>query len=1012
MREKREGPPERDDAERRLGRLPWQRPLVGRDQELAYLRQLLLDTRCAGQQEARGQESGHAHPWPVLERLPGVLLLGEAGIGKTRLAEELSREAQTHGWSVIWSRSHTQESHIPYYAWSEVMRNAWRQDLWPIDEGQTRAEFLPLAALVPELIASPSGHLPASADGQDATRLWPAILAFVRALSVHAPLLIVLDDLQWADESSIKLFAYLLRRLANVGILLLATCRETELTREHPLRLLIDTLLHERGIALLRLPRLANEQIRVLLADLPEPQAKHIQQRAAGNPLFAEELARLLAGCAFSTPRQALPQTIAGVLDRRINGLSAACQTFLNHAAVLGEALSLPVLHALMSSGRQTQDEEHLSALIEEALQAGVLIEEGEGGQEVYYFWHPLLQSRLYERMSGARRARIHLRAAEILRQFYAGREVEGAALITHHLICAGADAATIVRYARLAGDRAYSLSAYPDAERYYRVVLDEQKRRSPDPHSLAAEVLDDLAIVIERVGECARNQGKFAEARAFYEQALRLYQERREGDGGTPSPQEVQTQALLWCEIGVTWYDMCNNERARECYSQSEQVLDEAGLYAGPARAYLRLQQSYLCCRFASRYEEARRYAEEALRLFQAVNIEEGRKHENEIGGGATRIRRILAAEPINLGRVQALLGTIACSSGRMTEALEYLKAALTLYEEHGYQREISIVCCNLGDLYLRRADHVLAHICLQRSLQIAEHVGDLPSVAVAAGNLGLLALHSGQLVEAEQWLRRSVAQCEYLDEPFYGCLFRAYLAISLLDQGRESEARGVLCRALKQARTSRTIIPAQSQALVTLGALHLAQAAVCEMESDDLLAEDRTRMLKLAQRILRRALAVPAMEVETRIEGQLLLAQALLQQGAVQEAEEYVKEALTELERCQLLWLFPWALRVSGCIYARYGLFARACHYFERSLQAARRHDLRLEQARTARHYAALLLSQGEGYLDPLDEQRGRDYLQEALRIFTACHARREVELVRRLLPVDMPIENAQTA
>ncbi len=160
-------------------------------------------------------------------------------------------------------------------------------------------------------------------------------------------------------------------------------------------------------------------------------------------------------------------------LDHRISKLSRSCQQLLSNAAVIGGSFEFTLIRAMEAYGANQKDEDTILDLLDEALQAGVLAEEGRGTHIHYHFWHPLLVSHLYERLSASKRALLHRRVAEILQQLYARREEEGAATITYHLVEGGAEDERIAHFAELAGNSAYILSAYPDVERYYRLVLE-----------------------------------------------------------------------------------------------------------------------------------------------------------------------------------------------------------------------------------------------------------------------------------------------------------------------------------------------------------------------------------------------------------------------------------------------------------------------------------------------------------------------------------------------------------
>jgi predicted ATPase len=169
----------------------------------------------------------------------------------------------------------------------------------------------------------------------------------------------VLDDLHSADDSSLELLSYLIRYLntqSNQHVLLVGTCRETELAQAHRLRSFISSMQREQAITTLRIQPLTQAQIGTLVAPLPDPIVQHIQTQAAGNPFFAEELARYsfsalstsstIKGRKEITGPEAflLPETITAALDRRMSHLSSACQRLLGKAAVLGGAFELSLL--------------------------------------------------------------------------------------------------------------------------------------------------------------------------------------------------------------------------------------------------------------------------------------------------------------------------------------------------------------------------------------------------------------------------------------------------------------------------------------------------------------------------------------------------------------------------------------------------------------------------------------------------------------------------------------------
>jgi predicted ATPase len=920
----------------------------------------------------------------------------------------VSRDARRGGWAVAWSRVYAQEGSIPYRLWTEVLRKAMSQGAWQRQELTRRATFFqPLSTLLPELqeyLPPMSSYTPSPTPEQEQLRLWEAARELLTLISENTPLLIALDDLQWSDGSSCELLAYLARRVQNHPIVIVGTCRDNELAANHPLRSLLTDLQREHAVRMVSLAPLSAEQINTLVSNvphIPDPLVQRISDRAAGNPFFAEELARTLS-VQFSTQDDAtaklpqisksidvngeavLPDTIAAVLDLRLGRLSPPCRSLLNKASVLGSSFEFQVIDA-MEAATPGSNEDLVLELLEEALKSGMLTEEGTGTRITYQFWHPLLSSHLYEKLSAARRASLHRRAAEIFLRTYQGREEEGAATITNHLVLGGAPDQQIAHFAELAGNRDYSLSAYREAERHFRVALEHLGDTK--------ENQERRAYLLEILGECTTIQGNDEEARRFYEQALDIH--RKENiDPTSPEYRYIaQLQALLWCGIGVTWFNVGNNIQALKCYEQGEHVLQVASILSGPAWARLRYEQSYVYWRDGN-YEKAEQAAQEALELFQEAV--EPNNHSKQTPR-STRIRHTLNGDPVDLGRAYQLLGVVALGAGQSNKASSHLNTTLNIYEQYDCHREIAIVCSNLGDLYLRRGDFELAHSVLRRSLILAERVGDTPVVSVIFNNLGILSARTGDLTESVSYYQQGISLAEHVNAQVSLSWLLSYLAITLTDQGRLIEASKALQRSLVLSRTTH-ITPCIGAALIAMGNLRLVQA----IKPDNDLNKTQhnvveiSKNLKRAKKTLSNMLAYEGIEAETRTEGQLLLAEVLLLQGEQNTAYQQAIDTLEEARKYELKWLIARAQRVLGSILLAQKQSEQAEQFFEQATRDFRAYGMRLELARTLYPYGNMFLqSSAHG---SQDFNRGLEYLQEARRLFSECKAALDLRLVER--------------
>ncbi len=726
-------------------------PLVGRDAEwqtMCGLLHTVIHPSSSLLQEHVVRKHAAQQSVSLLEqtgaKLPHFLLLtGDAGIGKTRLVEEVSREAYEYGWAVAWSRGYEQESVIAYSSWLEILRTLL-QHISLKDEtkkpnspepSQTHSTHIPLSVhlerlstLLPEVSLYPSSTAhPLRFHEQERLYLWEAILGFLTTLSTRHPLLLVLDDLHWADDSSIELLTYLTHHLQEQRILLIGTCRTSEGMQAHRLRQLVDDLRRERAIVTLPIQPLTQDQIGTLVAYLPEEVIEGIQIQADGNPFFAEELAQY-AEAGELAQKQALPDAVTALLERRLRRLSQDCQVLLGKAAVLGSSFELRQLLAMTPEF----SEEMVLDLLDEVLKEGLLTEEGAGNHILYHLWHPLIVHHLYERLSAARRAQLHKRAAEAIgaTQTQATRaKVAGA--IFHHLRKGGGETENIVHYAELAGNQAYLLTEYSEASYYYLQASFTLVDGSPVEQvnvPLLVEHVEELALhpvalmhigstlchVLELAGECSSIQGKFEDARKLYECVLAIRTSPAFRDflfTGLESAQvcstrEAQIQALLWREIVATWIATSAYDRAHEGCSKGMEVLRQAGETSCPAWACLYLTTSEIL-RYEGCYQEARQFAHKALHMlegfipsvtpepstFEASFTTSGQaiKHQQTNSRIPTKIEKALDGDRTDLANGYELLGVIEASVGHANEAQRYMQLALAEYEQQKCVSEVS---------------------------------------------------------------------------------------------------------------------------------------------------------------------------------------------------------------------------------------------------------------------------------------------------------------------------------
>jgi DNA-binding SARP family transcriptional activator/tetratricopeptide (TPR) repeat protein len=447
------------------------RIFVGRDAELERLRRLWTEASAGG--------------------LRVVLLAGEPGVGKTRLAAELAARLHDQGATVLAGRC-DEDLGVPYQPFVEALRHVIAHT--PAEDlsrrlGRYAGE---LGRLVPELTERlPSLPPPLRSDPEtERFRLFGAVAAWLAATSAEAPLLLVLDDLQWAAKPTLLLLRHVLQSPEPMRLLAVVTYRDTELGRTPPLSELLADLRRQTRMERISLSGLAAAAVAAFLEQAaghelgPERDelAEAIHLETEGNAFFVREVVRHLIetgglrqqGGRWVTGRPVeelgIPEGVRDVVGRRLTRLSETANGALAVAAVVGQEFGLAVLER---AGRF--DEEALVVALDEAL-AARLVAEVPGRASRYCFAHALVRATLYEELTGARRVILHRRVAEAIETVHAGRLDDHLPALAHHYARASApreETGKAVVYATRAGDRALAQLAHDEAASYYRQALD-----------------------------------------------------------------------------------------------------------------------------------------------------------------------------------------------------------------------------------------------------------------------------------------------------------------------------------------------------------------------------------------------------------------------------------------------------------------------------------------------------------------------------------------------------------
>ncbi len=409
-----------------------------------------------------------------------VLLAGDPGIGKTRTADELAREARERGASVLIGRAYEGDGAPPYWPWIQVLRAATSASSAP---PRRSARHTGPGAGIADLLAHLEGEDGATAaraaDAEHARfRLFDSISTALRSEAQRQPLVIVLDDLHWADEASLQLLGFAAGEIDGASMLIVATYRELELRRGHPLSTLLGRLARQAACERVVLHGFSRGDTGRMIAGIcgaavPDDVAAAVHDMTEGNPFFVQELARLLiaggdiAQLSRGALDLALPQSVRDAIGRRVDALPAPCVAVLHSAAVLGRELALPVLARVAAVADAAALE-----LVGEAVQARILDATDVPGR--YRFHHSLIRQTLYDELSTPERMRLHARAADAL-EASAGPDLDPVLDdLAHHCFEAApaGTAGRAVTYALRAADRARRRLAYEQSARHFERAL------------------------------------------------------------------------------------------------------------------------------------------------------------------------------------------------------------------------------------------------------------------------------------------------------------------------------------------------------------------------------------------------------------------------------------------------------------------------------------------------------------------------------------------------------------
>lgn len=705
------------------------------------------------------------HLWELALKGKGqvVLVAGEAGIGKTRLAQEVA--AQVEDAVILTGHCSETEGRSPYHPFIEAGREYLARTPTNNLRLQMADSAAVLATLLPELYDL-FPDLPPLAplnSEHERLRLMHNLAQFVYRATAARPWFLLLDDLHWADSASLQVFHYLVRNIETAPLLVVGTYRDVELEDDHPLNEMRHSLSRYPAYHHMQLNRLDQAGVGQLLneywgQEVPQDWAGAIYQRTGGNPFYAEEAAKDLVDQGTAVLRDGiwhfapvvdvqLPKRAHDLILRRVSRLAAGPQDLLRLAAVLGQQFTFDNLLAV---GDQSEEEllKNLDVLLERGF-----IHEGESGV-VLAFNHGEIQEVVYNDLNTLRKRVLHRRVANALEEAYEASLETISKDLAYHFAEAG-DNHKAFSYSLVAARQARSLHAYQIALNWYERAL----------------ILLPGQAEPETVVELYEGLGLMRQAQALQMEALEAFTRMREA---AETAGNTISQARAWSRISEIQDKQGDHQAALESARHAESLTREAGEPGQVELARALYRKGWEHFRLGD--------AEEAFPLGQ---------QSLELSRQLGPVARREMAMSLNL------LGSVSRLRGHYSAAADYQEQALSVYRELGDREKEGVMLHNLAVNATHQGDYESAEKLFQEALNIHRDIGNRQSELITLTAMANAELGLSKFESAEQKLNTAISLAVTASRGSLSNTFR-YLAEAYLGQNRIDEALNAASQAL----------------------------------------------------------------------------------------------------------------------------------------------------------------------------------------------------------------------
>jgi tetratricopeptide (TPR) repeat protein/KaiC/GvpD/RAD55 family RecA-like ATPase len=883
-----------------------------------------------------------------------VLIHGEAGIGKTRLLREVGTYAQSCGMQVLHGRCPAlfrMDGIPPYILWKEIIKDYL--DTCTEEQLNRVVSYYPaeVAKLVPE-IGQKLRTIPQSfpiRPEQEQNRLFEAVSQFIINISRDAPLLVILDDLQLTDYSSLLLLHYLAYGVYRAPLLLLGAYRSTDVAAEHPLTPTLTELNRELLLQSVSLKRMSvndiSEMIKQILEqdDIPSSFCDLVYEKTRGNPFFTEEVIKSLKEEDIIHRKESrweikdvskieFPESVKSVVKARIGRLGDECQKVLTMASLIGNEFTLDALQGVVGL-----DEDKLHRIMDELLKTGLLRHRVARGEDVCSFTDIIVRDVVYEEVGTFERKKLHRIVGTALEKAYAQKVDEHLGELALHFLVSGDKNKALDCFLK-AGEKAQSVYANREAISYFQSALGLLQEESG--------ALQERANVLETLGDIESVVGEYDACAKCWNDALLLRTQLNEKDKTARLHRKMAN--VFWSRMGKTEEAKHHHDKALKILEAEPESVELANLCEDICRRLWRTGQDLVT---------ARSWAEKTLEIAKRLNAQE-----------------VVASTYNDLASISAFAG-----EGWRT-SVEYLERALKIALDNGYVESALRAYINLGLLLPAEECKRILEL-RERGYELAKKVGVRLYQSWIGDALANTYIGMGDMVKALPLAEESVALDRKSRE-------KAHLPVSLGLLGLIHQILGELDKSEQYYREALNISQESNEVQSILSSYYYLGWFHFDNGEYTKAGEFWEKEYEIAEK---------AGQKEEKMFAASLLLWPRMELGELEKAAGSIDDLYKFYQEVKDNTMLAWLDAAKGRLFHAQQRWEESIKHFEKSLQEwelvnARQWNIYYFVKIFLREYARMYLERDQQG----DREKALNLLNQALEIFRKLGAKKDIESV----------------